>query len=97
MKLKVSALTPGSKVTSKRHQEPDADVTVAAIVKVSEPNYVPRHLHLRSRIDPYMITVECRGEVTKLTRSLAFVRGAMTVDGETVMTCSTVLRRWRPR
>ena len=40
--------------------------------------------------------VECRGTVTKLTRSLAFVRGEMTVDGETVMTCSTVLRRWRP-
>ena len=40
--------------------------------------------------------VECRGEVTKLTRSLAFVRGEMTVDGGTVMTCSTVLRRWRP-
>lgn len=40
--------------------------------------------------------VECRGAVTRLTRSLAFVRGAMTVDGETVMTCSTVLRRWRP-
>ena len=40
--------------------------------------------------------VECRGEVTKLTRSLAFVRGAMTVDGETVMTCSTVPGRWRP-
>ena len=40
--------------------------------------------------------IECRGEVTKLTRSLAFVRGVMTVDGETVMPCSTVLRRWRP-
>ena len=40
--------------------------------------------------------IECRGQVTRLTRSLAFVRGEMTVDGETVMTCSTVLRRWRP-
>ena len=40
--------------------------------------------------------VECRGAVTKLTRSLAFVRGEMTIDGEAVMTCSTVLRRWRP-
>jgi uncharacterized protein (TIGR00369 family) len=40
--------------------------------------------------------IECRGTVTKLTRSLAFVRGEMTVDGEAVMTCSTVLRRWRP-
>lgn len=41
--------------------------------------------------------VECRGEVTKLTGSLAFVRGEMTVGGATIMTCSTVLRRWRPR
>ncbi|MCZ6509776.1 MAG: PaaI family thioesterase, partial [Alphaproteobacteria bacterium] len=36
--------------------------------------------------------IECRGAVTKLTRSLAFVRGEMTVDGETVMIGST-----RPR
>ena len=40
--------------------------------------------------------VECRGAVTKLTRSLAFVRGAMTVDGAAVMTCWTVPGRWRP-
>ena len=60
MKLKVSALAPQSKVTGKGGQEPDADATVRAIVKVSEPNYVPRRLRLRSRIDPCMITVECR-------------------------------------
>ena len=41
--------------------------------------------------------VECRGQVTKLTGSLAFVRGEVTVDGTTILTCSTVLRRWRPK
>ncbi len=60
MKLKVSALAPQSKVTGKSGQEPGADAKVRAIVKVSEPDYVPLRLRLRSRIDPCMITVECR-------------------------------------
>ena len=60
MKLKVSALDPVSKVTGVGHREPDADAKVLAIIKVSEPDYVPRCARLRSRIDRHMITVECR-------------------------------------
>ena len=67
MKLKVSALDPESKVTGVGHPEPDIDETVLAIVKVSEPDYVPRCARLRSRIDRHMITVECRyGAVSML-------------------------------
>ncbi len=39
--------------------------------------------------------IECRGAVTRRTRSLVFVRGEMTVGETTIMTCSTVLRRLR--
>jgi len=60
VKLKISALEPESKITGVRHRELDTDETVLAIVKVSEPDYVPRCTRLRSRIDRHMITVECR-------------------------------------
>ena len=36
--------------------------------------------------------VECRGAVTRLTRSFAFVRGEMTVEDRIVLTCSSVLK-----
>ena len=39
--------------------------------------------------------IECRGAVTGRTRALVFVRGEMTVDDATIVTCSTVLRRLR--
>ena len=39
--------------------------------------------------------IECRGQVDRRTRSLAFVRGAMTVGETTILTCSTVVRRLR--
>ena len=36
--------------------------------------------------------VECRGALTRLTRTLAFVRGEITVEDRIVLTCSTVLK-----
>lgn len=61
MKLQISPLRQNSKVTG----VPDigklaTDTTVLAIVKVTEPGYVPRSMSIRSRIDPCMMTVECR-------------------------------------
>ena len=41
--------------------------------------------------------VECRGEVVKNARSMTFVRGLMTVDGETIMSFSSVLKKRGPR
>lgn len=36
-------------------------------MKVSEANYVPRNVTLCSRLDPYMMTVDCRyGALTML-------------------------------
>ena len=36
--------------------------------------------------------LECRGALTRLTRTLAFVRGEITVAEQIVLTCSTVLK-----
>ena len=36
--------------------------------------------------------LECRGAVTHLTRTLAFVRGEITVAEQIALTCSTVLK-----
>ena len=60
MKLKVSALEADSKVTGIKHREPEGNEMVLAIVKVSEPDYVPYCTRLRSRIDRHMFTAECR-------------------------------------
>ena len=37
--------------------------------------------------------VECHGDISKLTRSFAFVRGEMKVAQRAVLTCSTVLKK----
>lgn len=63
--------------------------------------------------DPYMVTVsfssdfvgavppgaivECTGEVIRNTRSMVFVRGLMTANGETVFSFSGVLKKIKPR
>ena len=39
--------------------------------------------------------IECRGEVTRLTRSIAFVRGQITVQEQVILTCSSVLKLTR--
>ena len=36
--------------------------------------------------------LECQGELTKLTRSLAFVTGQVRVDDRLILNCSTVLK-----
>ena len=36
--------------------------------------------------------LECQGELTKLTRSLAFVSGQVRVDDRIILNCSTVLK-----
>lgn len=41
--------------------------------------------------------VECRGEIVKNTRSLVFVRGQLTADGETIMSFSSALKKRAPR
>lgn len=41
--------------------------------------------------------VECRGEIVKNTRSLVFVRGTLTADGETIMSFSSALKKRGPR
>ena len=41
--------------------------------------------------------IECRPIVTRKTGSLAFVTGALTVDGETIMTFSSVVKRLREK
>lgn len=41
--------------------------------------------------------VECRGEIVKNTRSMVFVRGTMTADGETIMVFSSALKKRGPR
>lgn len=38
--------------------------------------------------------VTCRVEITRKTRSMAFVRGVVHADDATVLTCSSVLRRF---
>ncbi|HEY4546536.1 MAG TPA: PaaI family thioesterase [Pedomonas sp.] len=63
--------------------------------------------------DPHMVTasfnsefvgavppgaiVECRGEVIRSTRSMVFLRGLMTVEGETVLSFSGILKKVRPK
>lgn len=37
--------------------------------------------------------IECRGEIVKNTRSLVFVRGTLTADGETIMSFSSALKK----
>ena len=39
--------------------------------------------------------IECRGGVTRLTRSIAFVRGQITVEDRIIVTCSAVLKLTR--
>lgn len=58
--LNISPLTAGSKVTGGGPQEPNPNETVSAVIKVSEADYVPKNVQLRSRIDAYLIIVECR-------------------------------------
>ena len=41
--------------------------------------------------------LECRGEVVKAGRSMVFVRGLMTVEGEAVLSFSAVLKKTAPR
>ena len=41
--------------------------------------------------------VECRGEVVKAGRSMVFVRGLITCEGEPVMSFSSVLKKTGPR
>lgn len=41
--------------------------------------------------------IEARGEVVKATRSMVFVRGLMTADGEPIMTFSSTLKKRAPR
>lgn len=41
--------------------------------------------------------LECRGEVVKAGRSMVFVRGLMSVAGETVFSFSATLKKTRPR
>ena len=41
--------------------------------------------------------VECRGDIVKNARSMVFVRGLMKVDGETIMSFSSVLKKRGPR
>ena len=63
--------------------------------------------------DPYMVTVsfngefvgavqegavvECTGEVIRSTRSMVFLRGLMTTNGEAVFSFSGVLKKIRPK
>ena len=39
--------------------------------------------------------LECRGSVTRLTRSIGFVRGQITVEERIIVTCSAVLKLTR--
>lgn len=41
--------------------------------------------------------VECRGDVVKNARSMVFVRGLMTVEGEPIMSFSATLKKRGPR
>ncbi|MFV0535290.1 MAG: PaaI family thioesterase [Cumulibacter sp.] len=41
--------------------------------------------------------VEARGEVIKDTRSMVFIRGTLTADGETIMSYSAALKKIRAR
>lgn len=41
--------------------------------------------------------VKCTGEVVRNTRSMVFVRGLMTVEGETVFSFSGILKKIRPK
>jgi acyl-coenzyme A thioesterase PaaI-like protein len=41
--------------------------------------------------------IECRGDVVKNARSMIFVRGLMTVGGETIMSFSSTLKKRGPR
>src|SRR5262245_11253004 len=40
----------------------DSRETVAAIVKVKKPNYVPEEVHIRAQISPKIITCEFRAD-----------------------------------
>jgi len=55
--------------TSMAGDEIDPDDSLTAIIKVSEPHYVPEEVDVRSRIDPTLITASFKGKSLKNLQS----------------------------